>query len=187
MSDSSNQKLNRRAMLLGAVLLVGGAAALTRFGRKSGNTASGAGLGLSAEQFALLEQVCEVIIPGTDTPGAIVAGVPAFIRQMLEEWGSKQSRAEVASVLDALEKLAWSRFGAAFLELTSERRLEVVVAFDEERVGRQDPAYSKFKYLVLVGYYQSEVGATQELRYELVPGAWRSCVPLSEIGRASAV
>jgi hypothetical protein len=51
----------------------------------------------------------------------------------------------------------------------------------------QDPAYRTFKYLVLVGYYQSEVGATQELRFELVPGAWRSCVPLSEIGRASAV
>ena len=51
----------------------------------------------------------------------------------------------------------------------------------------QDPAYRKFKHLVLVGYYQSEIGATQELRFELVPGAWRSCVPLSEIGRASAV
>jgi hypothetical protein len=40
---------------------------------------------------------------------------------------------------------------------------------------------------VLVGYYHSEIGATQELRYELVPGAWRSCLPLSEVGRASAV
>jgi hypothetical protein len=40
---------------------------------------------------------------------------------------------------------------------------------------------------VLVGYYQSEAGATQELRYELVPGAWRGCVPYSEIGRATAV
>ena len=33
-----------------------------------------------AEQFALLEQVSEVIIPATDTPGAIAAGVPAFMR-----------------------------------------------------------------------------------------------------------
>ena len=54
-------------------------------------------------------------------------------------------------------------------------------------MAAKDPAYSKFKHLVLVGYYQSEIGATRELRYELVPGAWRPCVPLSEIGRASAV
>ena len=34
---------------------------------------------------------------------------------------------------------------------------------------------------------RAEVGATQELRYELVPGAWKSCLPLAEVGRASAV
>jgi hypothetical protein len=54
-------------------------------------------------------------------------------------------------------------------------------------VGRLDPAYAKFKHLVLLGYYHSEVGATQELRFELVPGAWRPCVPFTEIGRATAV
>lgn len=186
MSESSNQKLNRRALLLGAVLLVGGAAALTRFVRKPG-AISAAGPALTAKQFALLEQVCEVIIPTTDTPGAIVAGVPAFIRQMIEEWASEDSRAELAGVLEAVEKLAWSRFGGAFVELTPERRIEVITALDAQRLARQDPAYRKFKHLVLVGYYQSEVGATQELRFELVPGAWRSCVPLTEIGRASAV
>jgi hypothetical protein len=87
----------------------------------------------------------------------------------------------------AVEKLAWSRFGAAFLEIAPERRLEVIKVLDSELLAAKDPAYAKFKHLVLVGYYQSEIGATRELRYELVPGAWRSCVPLSEIGRASAV
>lgn len=187
MSNSPHQTLNRRTLLLGAVLLVGGAVALTRFGRGESRRPGAAGAGLDAEQFALLEQVCEVMIPTTDTPGAIVAGVPEFVRQMIAEWGTVESRIQIAGVLEDIEKLAWSRFGAAFLALPPERRLQVMAAFDEERVGRQDPAYGKFKYLVLVGYYQSEIGATQELRFELVPGAWRSCVPLSEIGRASAV
>ena len=174
-------------MLLGAVLLVGGGAALTRFVRKPDALAGSSRRAFNAEQFALLEQVCEVIIPTTDTPGAIAAGVPAFMRQMLEEWGTESSRTEIASVLEAIEKLTWSKFGAAFLELAPERRLEVMAAFDAERLTAKDPAYAKFKRLVLLGYYQSEIGATRELRYELVPGAWRSCVPLSEIGRASAV
>ena len=187
MSDSSNQNLNRRALLLGAVLLVGGGAALTRLARSPGLLAGKPGRAFNAEQFALLEQVCETIIPATDTPGAIAAGVPAFMRQILEEWGSEDSRAEIAGVLEAIEKLAWSRFGAAFPELNSERRLEVVSGLDAERLARHDPAYSKFKHLVLLGYYQSEIGATHELRYELVPGAWRANLPLSEVGRASAV
>ena len=187
MSDSSNHNLNRRALLLGAVLLVGGGAALTRLARGPGAIAGRSPRALNAEQFALLEQVCEVIIPTTDTPGAIAAGVPAFMRQLLDDWGSESSRAEIAGILEAIEKLAWSKFGAAFLELIPERRYEVISGLDAERLARHDHAYAKFKHLVLLGYYQSEVGATHELRYELVPGAWRANVPLSEVGRASAV
>ena len=185
MSDAENPKLNRRSLILGAVFLVGGAAALTRFTRGPAGETEG-GPVLSSEQFALLEQVCEVMIPATDTPGAIGAGVPELIRQLLTDWGSSETRAAMVGLLESIEKQAWSRHGASFLELPGERRLSLIRALDEESIARQDVAYGRFKHLVLLGYYHSEVGATQELRYELVPGAWRSCLPLSEVGRASA-
>jgi gluconate 2-dehydrogenase gamma chain len=180
-------KVNRRALMLGAVVLLGGAAALSRFTRKAPGESKVAGPAMSAERFALLEQITEVMIPTTDTPGAIAAGVPAFIRQMMEQWASSASRTDISNVLEGLEKHAWEKFGASFVELPPERRHAVVRGFDEDRVGRQEPAYAKFKYLVLLGYYLSEAGATQELRYELIPGAWRACVPFTEIGRATAV
>jgi gluconate 2-dehydrogenase gamma chain len=181
-----NSKLNRRSLVLGAVFLVGGAVALTRFARApDGRAARGAVL--TADQLTLLEQVCDAMIPQTDTPGALAAGVPGFLRDMLAQWASEHSRAEFIAVLEAIEKLAWTKSGASLLELPATRRLEVVKAFDEQALAQQDAAYGRFKYLVLVGYYQSEIGATLELRYELVPGAWRSCLPLSEVGRASAV
>jgi hypothetical protein len=180
-----DQKLNRRTMLAGAVLLVGGAAALTRFNRRSSEKAD-RWPAFSADQFALLEQVTEVIIPATDTPGAIGAGVPAFIRDLLMHWGSKQSRAEISAVLEAIEKRAWAKHGSGFLELPDMQRLELMRAHDEQCVTLRDPAYRKFKQMVLLGYYHSEIGATQELRFELVPGAWRSCLPLNEVGRATA-
>jgi hypothetical protein len=184
-SDKYGQ-LNRRALLLGAVFLAGGAAALTRFLREP---SAGADVGpvFSPDQFALLEQAVDTMIPATDTPGALDAGVPVFLREMLTQWASQETRAQVLAVLDGIEKQAWSRFGAAFLALPGERKLEVMRDVDADALARQDPAYGKFKWLVLVGYYQSEVGATQELRYELVPGAWRACLPLAEVGRASAV
>lgn len=180
-----NATVNRRALLLGAVFLVGGAAALTRFSRGSGSQPA-TGPVFSSDQFALLEQVSEVIIPATDTPGAIGAGVPEFIRQLLGDWGSLETRAVIAGVLESVEKQAWSRHGAGFLELPGERRKSLIRAMDEESIARQDIPWGRFKHLVLLGYYHSEVGASQELRYELVPGAWRSCLPLTEVGRASA-
>jgi gluconate 2-dehydrogenase gamma chain len=185
--DSHAAKLNRRALLAGAIFLVGGAGALTRFMRHSAATDTADGPVFSAEQFALLEQVSDVIIPATDTPGALDAGVAEFIRQMLMDWASLETRAQVIAVLESIDKRAWDKFGGGFRELPAERRLEVMRAVDDEAVSREDVGYGKFKWLVLAGYYQSEVGATRELRFELVPGAWRSCLPLSEVGRASAV
>jgi gluconate 2-dehydrogenase gamma chain len=183
--EKNSEKMNRRALLAGAVFLLGGAAALTRFNRDSGKTES-EGPVLTAEQFSLLEQISETMIPTTDTAGAIDAGVPAFIRSMLAEWASSETRASFAIVLEAIEQHAWSRFGMAFLEMPQERRLAVVREFDAARIAAHDGAYRRFKWLILIGYYHSEVGATHELRFELVPGAWRACLPLAEVGRASA-
>ena len=187
MPDSvNNGKINRRALLLGAVFLAGGAAALTRFARNS-VAGTGAAAVFSLDEFALLERVVDTLIPATDTPGALDAGVPGFLRQVLADWGTAQTREAMLGVLDRIEKQAWSRYGAGFLELPAERRLELLAGFDAESIGRHDASYMQFKHLVLLGYYQSEIGATQELRYELVPGAWRACLPLAEVGRASAV
>ena len=189
MSDSESSKhasLNRRALLLGAVFLVGGSAALLRFTRDP-QKPSESGAVFSPDEFALLEQVTEVMIPATDTPGALGAGVPAMLRQLLADWGSAETRAAIVGVIQSIEKRAWSKFGAAFIELAGERRIDLRRAYDEQAIAMRDLAYGRFKYLVLLAYYQSEIGATQELRYELVPGAWRSCLPLAEVGRASAV
>jgi len=183
----TNSKLDRRAMLLGAVFLVGGGAALTRFLKPSESRTGDDAPAMSGEQFMLLEQVVDTMIPATDTPGALAAGVPAFVREMLGEWASDATRREFLDVLETIERQAWAQFGAAYLELPAERRLAVLGRYDEDAISRQDPAYGRFKYLVLVGYYQSEIGATEELRFELVPGAWRACLPLTEVGRASAV
>jgi hypothetical protein len=180
-------KLNRRQLVLGVVVLLGGAAALSRFTRRSAADPLPVGPALGAQHNQLLEVTADVMIPATDTPGALAAGVPAFVRDMLVQWATPASRAQIIGVLEAIDRLAWERFGAAFVELQPERRHQLLRSFDEERISRQDPAYGTFKYLLLVGYYHSEIGATQELRHELIPGAWRGCVPFSEIDRASAV
>jgi gluconate 2-dehydrogenase gamma chain len=42
------------------------------------------------------------------------------------------------------------------------------------------------KDLVTAGYFTSKLGATKAVRYDPNPGAYRGCVPLSQIGRAWA-
>ncbi|MDX1530819.1 MAG: gluconate 2-dehydrogenase subunit 3 family protein [Rhodothermales bacterium] len=52
--------------------------------------------------------------------------------------------------------------------------------------GAPPPFFRQVKELTLAGYYTSEVGATEELRWNPAPGRYDPDVPLSEIGRAWA-
>ena len=57
-----------------------------------------------------------------------------------------------------------------------------------ERAGSQlaqaRPFFPWLKELTLVGYYTSEIGASQELRYVHVAGRYDGDVPYRQIGRA---
>lgn len=61
---------------------------------------------------------------------------------------------------------------------------EVDRGWGEEDVGRGS-FFRTLKELVLVGYYTSEAGSTQELRVNPM-GSWRPDVPYAEIGQAWA-
>ncbi|HQR89631.1 MAG TPA: gluconate 2-dehydrogenase subunit 3 family protein, partial [Caulobacter sp.] len=67
-----------------------------------------------------------------------------------------------------------------------------LTAYEREGVAAkaQTPSQSHFfpalEDMVTVGYFTSEPGATVALQYDPVPGAYRGCVPLAEIGRAWA-
>lgn len=53
--------------------------------------------------------------------------------------------------------------------------------------SRSLPFFRTMKELTVVGYYTSEIGATEELRHEAVPGRYEGCVPFARIGRTWAV
>ena len=48
--------------------------------------AQSGGRALDAEPLRTLTTACERIIPADETPGAVDAGVPAFIERMLADW-----------------------------------------------------------------------------------------------------
>src|SRR5262245_28461098 len=47
---------------------------------------------LTADEMTLIGEVSELIIPTTDTGGALAAGVPAFVKMMLANWFSAAER-----------------------------------------------------------------------------------------------
>jgi len=194
--------ISRREAIQRLSVLVGGAmSSSTVAALLSGCEAAPAPAGwtpavLSAAQLDVLTAVVDVIIPRTGTPGAVDVGVPAFIDLLLDRWAEQDQRSDVLAGLDQL--------GEGFLSSDAEARATLLTPLDEEGVrareaaqareavqARDDddeplPWFATLKEWTLSGYYTSEAGATQELRWLAIPGRWDADIPLDEVGRSWA-
>ena len=147
--------------------------------------------GLSQDEARILVAACERIIPPTSTPGAAAAGVPQFIDRAVATWSSREDAQRLKSGLASLDQAARAKFGTGFARLAPGQQdallNEAQIEAGKARERREPHYFPLLRELATVGYFQSEAGSTQALRYDPVPGEYRSCVPLKEIGRAWAL
>lgn len=155
---------------------------------------------LSPWHFQTLARLSEMILPTTDTPGAIEAGVPQFIDGLLTDWASPGTRASYEAALDMINDRARAAYDDEFLLVSEAQQITLLEAVEADCfAGNKDgdqPAegpdpkagYKGLKSNIYIGYYHSEIGCTQELHYELIPGPdARTDAPYSEIGRSWAL
>jgi gluconate 2-dehydrogenase gamma chain len=183
--------LDRRQLLTYAIGLVGGGVALTALGGLTpGSAEAESGTYFSASRRALLDEVADLMIPATDTPGASGAGVPEYIDKMMARWASQDTKKAFDAVLDAIDAQAAAAHGKAFLALQADQRLGILTQYDAANLTgdlrSMTGGYARFKELVMTAYYLSEIGATQELRLVEVPGPFRGDIPVSDVGRSWA-
>ena len=197
MAQQHESGWSRREVLEGAGLLamvLGIPAAAVRLSRLDPDEAP------SARQQALLRDVAQLVIPRTDTPGAGDVGAGAFVALALAH-GLDGTRDPAPDSLGprradgSLDHAAWlereldRRANGSFLALLPEDRHATLAALDAEAFppGPPPPVPSPWraiKGLILTGYYTSQAGGSQELRYQLVPGRWEPDLPLSPGDRA---
>ncbi|QEY12020.1 gluconate 2-dehydrogenase subunit 3 family protein [Cellvibrio sp. KY-YJ-3] len=145
---------------------------------------------LSSDQLQLLRELGDIIIPTTDTPGAIAAGVHDFINHYAAYCASSAEQQQLLATLARIEAGARSEFNTAFLTLTKAQQLQLLNAMEQAQNGFSQAdrkGLKQLKALVVFGYYTSEPGATQELAYLAIPGGYKGNFKLKEIGRAWAL
>jgi hypothetical protein len=141
---------------------------------------------LSAPQADTLTAASGLIMPATDTPGAIEVGAPQVIDRWLAEWASPDDAARLKAFLDRLDADAHAAGSASFAALSAERQTALLSRYDAEGRAQRAHPFAQLTDYVTIAYFTSRPGATRALRYDPVPGAYRGCVPLSEIGRGWA-
>ena len=145
---------------------------------------------LDAHQMRTVMLAAERIIPATDTPGAAAAGVHTFIDRLLAEWYDAEDRDRFLAGLADLDARARSRHGRDFADLDEAAQAALLLELDEElarhaAAGRPRGThfFGQLKWLVVFGYYTSEVGVKEELKSVVIPGEYDPC---RELGPAKA-
>lgn len=125
---------------------------------------------------SLVADLSQLIVPTTDSPGAIEAGVPAFLEKMVFEWCLPGERRLFLAGLRDLDAQSSLRYKCHFVDCTAQQK-QLLLRQLESNAGRTtttllDPPeqerhafFTLLKKLVVVGYFSSEVGCTQALKY----------------------
>lgn len=141
-----------------------------------------------ADRLALLDEMSEMIIPTTDTPGAKAAGVSAFIVHAVNTCLPEKRQARFWEGLDQAEATCVQQTGKSFLDCNEDTRILFLKFLQSQKPesGKDDipPFFTSLKMLVLYGYFTSEIGASQALNYDPIPGGWIADMPADDSNKA---
>jgi hypothetical protein len=150
---------------------------------------------LNAHQDATVSAAADLLLPGTNTPGAKAARVNEFIDHILADWYSDEDRTIFLKGLADMDARTQKLFSKDFVSANADQQAEIFRALGEEmaaaligvaaaaagyRGSAPEPAdnfYAMFRELTLTGYFTSEIGMTQQLHEVIVPGRFDGCVP----------
>ena len=186
--------MNRRTAIIHVVTMLGGALSaptLLAMKRWDGHTPSegfSVEFNLTESQKMIVEEVAEMIIPKTATPGAKDVGVPAFIVMMLQDCYKAPEHQSFAEGLGSLEKKQFLNLSAeqkmAVLKQAEMDSVEEMKAYQAQQTKMGDnedreqmtaqakglPFWRLMKELTMLGYFTSEQGIMSSFEYVPIPG-----------------
>ncbi len=190
---STDNKIDRKEAIKRAGLLLGGVVfAPNILGVLNGCTATPGDWTptlFSNDQARLVSALADVILPADDSPAASELGVPKFIETMVVEVYSDVQQAEFLEGLNKFADDYRTDIEAEFADGSDIDKYDFTY-FQNRLAIEEDPAsnpfFLSFKELTLLGYFTSEVGASEVLRYQAVPGSYEGCIPYEDVGNTWA-
>lgn len=183
--------MNRRIALKHVAWLAGAAAVLpgclSQTKEQAQSAPSSPLAALTAGQRQLVAEVCETIIPRTDTPGAKDLGLPQYVLKMLKDCTPPKEQQVFVAGLGQLDAAAQRQQGHSFAASTPPQRAALLLHLDQQPADFSADLggfYRIVRQLTVDGYTNSKFFMTKEVLYDLVPGRYNGHYPVSKVDLA---
>ena len=190
--------MNRRSALKKASVLAGSAVAIPSFfsllqSCKSENRLGWQPLFFTETEAKTIAAILDMILPRTDTPGALDVKSDIFIDKVIAKTYIEEAQAKMRSEIAAFNSECEKSFGNTFAELNPSDKEKVLQAAEANSgkfspgvwgtpVGKQETIgfYRSIKSMAIWAYFTSEEIGKNVLAYDPIPGTYEPCMPLSE-------
>lgn len=165
---------------------------------------------LSSEEKYMVTQLADIILPASETPGALNVNVPQFLDLIYHDIEKESNQKLFKDGAEIFSNTFSSKYGKVISEGNKEDIEELLSEYfklsdeDSQAILKEQntnidniPAnalkqYTLYKFLLsvryytLFGYYTSEKIGEEVLAYDPIPGVYNGCEPLSKVsgGRA---
>lgn len=144
----------------------------------------------TAEQREAVTAFADRMIPDTDTPGAVAAGVVDYAEMIVSEWMNDDERERFMRGLAHLDMHAEAVAGVRFAHAGEARQVAMLRGMEAEAGTLDDldedaprSFFHQARALVLHGYYTSEIGMREDLLYQPIPGRFDGCADVAQVTR----
>jgi hypothetical protein len=139
-------------------------------------------MAISADQESLLADLGETIIPKTSSPGAKDISSHLFALVMVDDCYEPDAQKKFLTGMAEFQSIAITKFGSSFTKCTQTQKEDLLKSM-ENKTGISEEAlsfYNSMKRLTIQSFTTSQYFLTKIHVYELVPGRFHGCVPITK-------
>jgi Gluconate 2-dehydrogenase subunit 3 len=178
--NNANPTMKRRVALRNMAAAVGGLVSLPAWADRWNAAAVRSGSSyLSPKENDLLADIAETIIPATDTPGAKELDIHRFIQKIVADCMDKKSQEKFTKGLGMVSGASQQKFAKDFAFCNVNQRATLLKEMESSTDETAKEFYSTVKGLTIEGYLTSEYVMTNLTHYQMAPGYYHGCVPVT--------
>lgn len=157
--------------LFGLAFTAGSSGLIMSSCRNETKTTQESKLLLGEKEAEFLNELAEIIIPTTDTPGGKEANPGQYIVLIHNHCLNEEEQAINKDHLSTLINLLNLEEGNEITSFKKAETFDIITKLDSER----NESFRLYKNLIVSAFLSSEVGASKFLKFSLVPGRYDGC------------